>query len=171
MVNAPRKATGQVAVIQADRRQHSALLSLSRLSRYTRDFGNHIFSGVEQYRKGWIRLAVDPSGKVLGFTCFRVKVRSPETKLYFIGVHPDAGGRGIGRLLMNDLERLSSHAREARTTQGDQWWVALDCCKENAACRFYEALGYRTEGEALEGSAWRYVKQLERNTRQKTLFK
>lgn len=126
--------------------EHATLLKLAKTSPHTKDFGNHIFSGEQHYAKGWIRVLLQ-HGKVVGFTCFRHKVRTSETKLYFLVVDPSLRGRGLGKRLMLDLESCCA----ART-------IRLDCAKSNPACAFYRALGYTEEGDSLEGTALRFVK-------------
>lgn len=135
-------------VTQATREQHKQIMAVAKLSKWTKDFGNMIFSGPEHYQKGWIKVVVS-AGRVVAFSCFRVKVRSPEVKLYFIGVDRGAQLRGLGRLLMADLERLAA----GRT-------IALDCSNENPAGEFYRRLGYTPAGPSLNGTATRWEKQI-----------
>lgn len=128
---------------------HPALLALAKASRHTKDFGHVMFSGPDAYARGWIRLA-ERRGQVLGFICYRVKVRSPENKIYYVAVAEGVRGGGVGRLLVEDLEGRSA----GRT-------VALDCEKDNdRACGFYEHLGYVCTGESLGGKGWRYEKSV-----------
>lgn len=134
----------------ADQTLHPQLVSLARQSPFTNAFGNHIFSGPVHYERGWIRVAyrADRPDVVVGLTCFRHKIRSAETKLYFLIVARDRRGCGVGRLLMNDLEGVSPSGT-----------VALDCVKTNPACDFYARLGYTVVGEALGGKAYRMEKR------------
>ena len=116
---------------------HKELVKLAKKSKYTSDFSNRMFSGELHYSKGWIRKAVNrDTGEIVGLTSFRNKSKQPETMLYFIIIHPDAQGWGVGKKLMADLEEQSPHPR-----------VALKVEKENAkAVAFYERLGYVVEG-------------------------
>lgn len=124
---------------QAD---HKDILAIAKLSPYTRDFGSIMFSSPEAYLKGWIRVLVE-EGRVIGFTCVRHKTRSPETVLYFIGIHPAHRSLGYGAWLMTDLIIQTPHKR-----------VALNVMKENErALKFYLGLGFVITGEAIEGKA------------------
>lgn len=130
-------------------KEHDKILAIAKQSKYTRDFGNHMFSGEEMYAKGWIRVAV-LGRKIVGFYCCRHKVREPQTKLYFLTVDKDHLRHGIACELMLDLEEQTPHC-----------WIALDCCKDNDACQFYEWMGYERTGDALDGKAYRFEKSWE----------
>lgn len=136
-----------IEICTAHREEHKAILFVALSHPCTRDFGNHMFSGEDAYRKGWIRVAV-ADGEILGFTCVRHKVRTPVTELYFIGVHEDHRRDGIGELLMADLWEQSPHPT-----------IGLNCLKTNKpAVFFYRKHGFALVGDSLKGKGWRYEK-------------
>lgn len=111
---------------------HKRLCQLAKRSKYISSFSSLMFSGDGAYEKGWIRQATDEEGELYGFTCFRVKSRSPETMLYFIMVAPEHEGKGIGRMLLEDLEAHSPHPT-----------IVLKVMKDNErALAFYTRMGY-----------------------------
>lgn len=108
-----------------------------------------MFSGEHAYRKGWIRVALDPTDTIVGLTCVRHKVKAPETTLYYIVVRPGIRTRGIGTELIVDLMRQCPHPR-----------IVLSCLKKNTpALKFYEKLGFNRVGEALKGEGYQLVKE------------
>lgn len=128
--------------------EHDEIARLAKTSPYTRDFTNRVmFSSDAAYAKGWIRVLIKDK-KIIGFYCIRNKVRGDRaTKLYFITVHPDWRGKGVGEMLMLAL------MEQARRHGGV---IELDVAKDNRAKSFYDRHGFRVEhGEALGGAAWR----------------
>lgn len=126
--------------------EHKAIMNIAKLSKYTRDFSNMMFSGEAAYEKKWINVAVDDLS-YLGFYCVRHKVRTPSTTLYFIGVEPYRKAGGIGQSLLNHLIENSPHPR-----------VELNCMKDNLeALKFYECNGFEIVGEGLKGAGWHLV--------------
>ncbi len=123
---------------------HNEILKVAKQSKYTKDFSNTVmFSSPEAYAKGWIRVA-EEDGKVVGFTCIREKVRQPETVLYFITVDKDTKGKGVGKLLIQDIIDRTRHNT-----------LALNVAKDNAeAKQFYDTLGFVVAGESLAGKGW-----------------
>lgn len=115
---------------------HDAINKIGKQTSYCKDFGSIMFSGEGSYIKGWIRVAkVAVSGVIAGFSCVRHKVRAPETMLYFIAVDDAWHGEGIGKSLMEDLEKQTPHNR-----------IALKVEKTNEhAIAFYIRLGYIVE--------------------------
>jgi ribosomal protein S18 acetylase RimI-like enzyme len=126
---------------------HKAILALAKQSKYTKDFGSHMFSGPQAYEKGWIVVAegVRPTASGLyGFYCIRVKSRAPETSLYFIGVHKDCHRQGVGQALIQHIIDNTPHR-----------CIVLNVAKDNLqAINFYQKLGFTTVGESLEGHGW-----------------
>src|SRR5882757_7063742 len=88
--------------------EHAEIMKIAKLSKYTRDFSNHIFSGESMYNKGWISVATGPEG-FTGFYCVRHKVRVPKTTLYFIGVDPNMKQQGIASSLLRHMKDTSPH--------------------------------------------------------------
>jgi ribosomal protein S18 acetylase RimI-like enzyme len=125
---------------------HKAILQLAKKSPYTKDFGNHMFSGDAAYEKGWIRIVValadnNKDQLLYAFYCVRHKVRDPETSLYFIGVDPLAKKGGFGRVLIEDIQDRSPHTR-----------IVLNVMNDNKeALAFYERLGFTVGAPALKG--------------------
>jgi ribosomal protein S18 acetylase RimI-like enzyme len=126
---------------------HKAILAVAKTSKYTKDFGSHMFSPPSAYEKGWIKVAVYPDGSIVGFTCVRHKVREPKTMLYFITVMPEQRSGFIG-------ERLLKRVME----DGPHDIMALNVMKDNRAVSFYERLGFRIVEDALKGKAHRMEK-------------
>ena len=127
--------------IQATVEHHKAIVELAKVSRYTLDFSHMMFSAPVMYERGWIWIAQQEKGSVVGFSCVRHKKRQPETKLYFIGVHPNVQGCGIGRKLLRVVEQNSPHPV-----------VVLDVEEDNVgALVFYKRLGYNTVAEKTLG--------------------
>lgn len=133
-------------------RDHNELVKLAKSSKYISAFSSIMFSSEDAYRKGWIRVARDECGELLGFTCVRHKVRTPETMLYFVMVDPAFEGSGVGQMLMADLERESPHER-----------IALKVMNDNVrAIALYKKLGYIEAGPAYDGEGTVMVKELKR---------
>jgi ribosomal protein S18 acetylase RimI-like enzyme len=121
--------------------EHKEICRIAKQSQYTKDFSNMIFSGVDCYAEGKIRVAV--SGKtIVGFTCFRHRQRDNVTVLYFVGVETSRRNRGVGLALMEDLRQISTGIIEFKVM------------KDNQAVRFYRRLGFKVIGQAYEGKAW-----------------
>ena len=126
----------------AGRDEHDEILRLAKLSKYTRDYGHIMFSSPEAYMRGWILVATI-DGEIVGFTCVRHKVRAPETMLYFIGIHPDHQGKGIGWFMLEEIMENGPHDI-----------MSLNVMKDNPALKFYERHGFRIVGEAIHGKAF-----------------
>lgn len=137
-----------VTITQASPDEHTALLAVAKQSKFTRDFSNQVmFSSRAAYLKGWIRKAVGLDGSVVGFTCVRHKVRSPETVLYFIAVDSDVRQRNVGRALFQDL-----------LLQSPSGFVSFNVDNDNAEARaFYARLGCIDTGlPTIGGTATRW---------------
>jgi ribosomal protein S18 acetylase RimI-like enzyme len=122
------------------RSDHLGILAIARTSQYTKDFGNEVmFSGPVHYDKEWIRVCIDASRPqtpptILGFTCFRVKVRAPKVKLYFLGVAPDHFREGVATRLVADLQEQLPATHPM---------IELSCARDNeAALQLYTKLGF-----------------------------
>lgn len=121
--------------------EHKEIMKIAKLSKYTRDFSNHIFSGEKMYEKGWIIVAQNAYKDYLGFYCVRHKVRQPAITLYFIGVNPILKKEGIGTQLLQHMKDSSPHK-----------CIELNCAKDNEpALKFYEKHGFKNVGESLGG--------------------
>ncbi len=135
--------TASVKIRQAVKAQdHDTLVKIARKSCYISAFGSIMFSSDQAYEKGWIRLAEDADGNILGFTCVRHKSRTPETMLYFIMIDPEVESQGVGQALMRDLETQTPHRPYALKVE----------LRNERAIAFYERLGYVATGPAYESS-------------------
>jgi len=141
-------------IISANKPEHHKLLSkLGRTNRYTEYFDGHFFSHDKAYENEWIRIAII-EGQIVGLSCVRHKIRTPETMVYYMVVHPDFQGQHIGTILLRDLEERSPHAR-----------VVLKTMKSNTrAFDFYKKHGYEVESEnEYKGEGYLMAKELWRD--------
>ncbi len=108
--------------------EHKAIMKVAKQTKWTRDFGNQVmFSSPAHYERGWI-LVAEEAGEVVGFSCIREKVRSPEVVLYFVGIDANYQNQGWGWRL---IEVIMSRARHRRMT--------LKCAKDNPQAKaFYD---------------------------------
>jgi predicted GNAT family N-acyltransferase len=83
-------------------------------------------------------LAVDDTGRALGTA--RLRIVDDKAKAQRVAVWRDARGRGVGRALMDALER-EAHARGARS---------LVLAAQISAVPFYERLAYDAFGEVFD---------------------
>jgi ribosomal protein S18 acetylase RimI-like enzyme len=107
--------------------EHAAIMRVAKQTKWTKDFSNALmFSSAEHYAKGWV-LAALLSDTIVGFASYRVKVRQPETVLYFVGVDPKWRGRGIAWQLIERVMERSTHKK-----------LTLKCARDNpVATEFY----------------------------------
>lgn len=124
--------------------EHKTICAIAKQHKFTKDFSNMIFSGEDCYEAERIRVAVN-KGVIVGFTCFRKRIRDQVTVLYFIAVDKEAGS-GLGRSLMEDLERKAGGV------------VELKVNKKNPAVAFYQHLGYEENGDCYNGEGLRFTK-------------
>jgi hypothetical protein len=74
-------------------RDHKAILKLARLSPYTKGFQDVRFIQ-EYYHQGWIGIAENEQGDMVGFICIRHCVKQPWTTIYYVGsIAKGAGGQ------------------------------------------------------------------------------
>lgn len=86
--------------------------------------------------------AAEVAGKVRGFVCIgRTPLTATTWHLYWIGVHPEAQGTGVGRA-------LQAHAEGVLLEQGGERLVLETSGRPDyaRARRFYEEAGYVTVG-------------------------
>lgn len=91
----------------------------------------------EAIAAGGVRVAVDASGRRLGFAIV-LPVRKGRCELDDLFVEPDSMGQGIGRLLVADA------LARARAAGAD----VVDVIANPNAVGFYERLGFEVIGEA-----------------------
>jgi GNAT superfamily N-acetyltransferase len=90
---------------------------------------------------GYFFVMAEQCGRLIGYACYGpIPCTTSSFDLYWIVVHPDFQGRGLGRALLKEAERLIKSAGGGRiyvdTSQRDQY----------ASTRaFYESCGYRLE--------------------------
>jgi [ribosomal protein S18]-alanine N-acetyltransferase len=86
-----------------------------------------------------LRVAVDDEGRLLGYALVLRRSGSRLARLYSLAVAAAARGRGLGRALLGDAERL---ARQAGATA-----LRLEVrCDNAAAIALYRGAGYRDDG-------------------------
>ncbi|WP_089009924.1 GNAT family N-acetyltransferase [Micromonospora viridifaciens] len=110
----------------------------------------------------WV--AVDSAGRVLGWVaCSAVSDRCVYAGVveHSVYVHPDARGRGVGRLLLDSLI--------ASTEQAGIWTIQSGIFPENtASLALHTACGFRTVGTrervGRHHSTWRDVTLIERRS-------
>lgn len=128
------------SIAKAEFHHHKEIMGIAKQSKYTRDFSNHMFSNEEAYKKKWITVIHDENAKIIAFMCVRHKTRQPATSLYFIGVDEAYKGLGLGTKLIEHLKDECPHN-----------CIQLNVMKDNSAGKFYEGLGFKVTGEALNG--------------------
>lgn len=138
----------------ADNEHFYLCKKLCKTGKFTKAFDGIQFSREEFYLRSLIRIAITMDGKggsagdgILGFSNFWHKVRTPQTKLYFVVVDPAHHRRGVAEALMADLYR----ATEAQGHSPHR--LELDVNKTNpTAVALYHKHHFKTEGESLHGT-------------------
>ena len=90
---------------------------------------------------GYFFVMADHYGRLAGYACFGpVPCTASSYDLYWIAVHPDFQGRGLGRRLLKESER------RIRSAGGTRIYVDTSQRIQYASTRaFYETCGYRLE--------------------------
>ncbi|WP_136668092.1 GNAT family N-acetyltransferase [Flavobacterium sp. H122] len=89
----------------------------------------------KQFNDGHVFLLVEEEGDFLGFAAYEVNCKEKgKTKLHKIYVLPDTQGKGIGKILLNEVK---SRAKEANND-----YLFLNVNKYNKALYFYEKQGF-----------------------------
>ncbi|UCF89958.1 MAG: GNAT family N-acetyltransferase [Desulfobacterales bacterium] len=98
----------------------------------------HLARGVAS---GYHFLLGEHYGRLAGYTCYGpVPATASSYDLYWIAVHPDYQGKGVGRRLLKETERL------IREAGGTRVYVDTSMRVQYASTRaFYEGCGYRVE--------------------------
>jgi len=80
-------------------------------------------------------------GKLTGYSCYgKIPCTQSSYDLYWIAVHPDFQGKGLGRQVLNESERL------IRESGGTRIYVETSQRLQYSGTRaFYEHCGYRLE--------------------------
>jgi len=86
--------------------------------------------------EGRVRVAVDASGRRLGFSVV-LTAGDDRVELDDLFVEPDAMGRGVGRLLVADVVSRAAAAHA----------IAIDVTANPNAVGFYERVGFRVTGD------------------------
>lgn len=123
---------------------HDRILSIvSQLPDLKRFRDRRTFSTDRAYASGWIRVAETDYGDIIGFSCSRSLDRFPQTTLCFIGVKERWQGKGVGRLLMNDIENVSN-------CEWSNSYIRLKVAPTNVAvANFFKNRGYEYEKDNL----------------------
>ncbi len=96
---------------------------------------------IDSSPRSFLLMAADPDGTALGFAAVEpTQEQSSVAELRYLGVHPQAWGRGVARLLLNEL---TQHA-QALAFQSLQLSVYTD---NERAVGLYERLGWKSVGE------------------------
>ena len=96
----------------------------------------------EQMNNGHVFLLIEEDGTYLGFAAYEVNCKdSGKTKLHKIYVLPQTQGKGLGKLLLTEVE---SRAKAAQNTH-----LFLNVNKYNNAQEFYKAKGFDTAYEEV----------------------
>ncbi|MEV4810822.1 GNAT family N-acetyltransferase [Micromonospora avicenniae] len=162
-------SASRIAIAAMDDRHADAVLDIYRLGIAT---GNATF---ETEPPTWERftatrlpghrwVAVDPAGRVLGWVaCSAVSDRCVYAGVveHSVYVHPDARGRGVGRVLLEALI--------ASTEQAGIWTIQSGIFPENtASLALHAACGFRTVGTRRRighhHGVWRDVTLIERRS-------
>jgi ribosomal protein S18 acetylase RimI-like enzyme len=80
-------------------------------------------------------VAEEPNGRIVGFTA----VHPPDCEMFLLFVHPDVGGRGVGRQLLDA-------AHEALRKAGCEKSFLFTHEQNERALAVYEAAGYERDG-------------------------
>ncbi len=98
--------------------------------------------GVES---GYEFVIAELENRVVGYTCFGpIPCTTASYDLYWIAVHPDMQGKGLGRLLLHETER------RVRKTDGSRIYAETSSRPQYLSTRaFYERTGYKL-AEMLE---------------------
>jgi ribosomal protein S18 acetylase RimI-like enzyme len=90
---------------------------------------------------GYYFVFIELNGRLAGYTCYGpVPMTASSFDLYWIVVSPDFQGKGLGRMLMLETERLIRQAR------GDRVYVETSGRSQYEGTRaFYQRMGFRLE--------------------------
>ncbi len=90
---------------------------------------------------GYLLLVAEEDGRVLGYTCYGpIPGTDASYDLYWIAVHPDAQGRGLGKTLVRESER---HIKAAG---GQRLYIETSSREQYVPTRrFYLSCGYAQE--------------------------
>jgi ribosomal protein S18 acetylase RimI-like enzyme len=90
---------------------------------------------------GYFFVFAEEAGRVLGYTCYGpIAGTAGSFDLYWIAIHRDQQSRGLGRMLMNETERL------IRGTGGRRVYAETSGRPQYEPTRvFYERLGFERE--------------------------
>jgi diamine N-acetyltransferase len=87
------------------------------------------------YEKGHIFLLAKLNGEYLGYASYELNYKeSPKTKLHKIYILPDTQGKGIGKMLLEEVEFAAK--KNANTS------ILLNVNRLNEAINFYEKIGF-----------------------------
>ncbi|GAA4774809.1 MULTISPECIES: GNAT family N-acetyltransferase [Flavobacterium] len=88
-----------------------------------------------QFENGHVFLFVENDGQYLGFAAYETDCKEKgKTKLHKIYVMPNTQGKGIGKFLLNEVEK--------RTKNAENKYLFLNVNKYNNAINFYKKQGF-----------------------------
>jgi len=90
--------------------------------------------------KGHMFLLVRDGEKAVGFASYELHYQNRKvTRIHKIYLHPETQGKGAGKLLMQEIEKIA--LKNNNTT------LSLNVNRFNKALRFYQKLGFAIVGE------------------------
>jgi len=135
-----------ITVRRARLSEHNSILKVARTSPYTSGFGNRLYSGPENYAKGWIVVAKD-GRKTVGGASIRHATRKPQTTVYDIFTAPAEKRSGVARKMLEFILLESPWDR-----------VVLNVdIRNEEALDFYERVGFIESGGGNWKSGQEYV--------------
>lgn len=112
-------------IVAANYSDHKELLKLARQSPYTKGFADVRYVQ-EYYERDWILR----TWNMAAFACIRHCVRSPWTTIYYLGVAPEARGKGLGAAMVREISLRTPHGElrcgvDEANLEGQAFWKAM----------------------------------------------
>ncbi|RPJ56034.1 MAG: GNAT family N-acetyltransferase [Acidobacteria bacterium] len=92
-------------------------------------------------QSGYLLLVAEEDDRVLGYTCYGpIPGTDASYDLYWIAVHPDAQGRGLGKILIRETEK------QIKAAGGQRVYIETSSREQYVPTRhFYLSCGYAQE--------------------------
>ena len=113
---------------------YAEILSNEQLT-YMLDNFYSIASLERQMDNGHVFLLVQENGIHLGFASYQINILPNKTKLHKIYIDPETQGKGIGKLLLDEVVQRAINSGNSH--------LFLNVNKYNKAFHFYEKLGFQ----------------------------